>query len=456
MRFSVCDQTSSHHKIGSISALLVLLTHAGSAVAAPVSQSDKWEGGVIEPPRPVLTTVRFDQPTKDTSTYSNIGSSGNTRPYVWMSTFPGEGRQSNLLTMWDTASMDVPTGAEAGRILINRMVFTVCTYPAGPRANYDPTPDPWQNTLWAGGDIVVYDFFGGTTPVGEVFVPAEPRYVGLGPAEDGNEPVELFGVKYNNDWTAASWVETGTGTPAYQNGTYNAEPIDFDEAGAERSVLFSTGESAVEFVFGLFLGDDGQLYDTYYPTGDFLPDAADGFDPNVFGIGRSFEIPDGTPGHSINGQGQDPIALGGEFPPAHRLRIEVDVDDPAVQRYLKAGAAEGWISLMASQLAFADIGLNGSYSYWLTKEGSATLPPSFDLDPCTLEFDYVYSPPGDFNGDGLIGPDDLEPALMALTDPIGYERRFPLQSAAALTDMDGDGVTDLHDVIAIIGLLSDL
>jgi hypothetical protein len=146
-------------------------------------------------------------------------------------------------------------------------------------------------------------------------------------------------------------------------------------------VLFSTGESAVEFVFGLFEGDDGQMYDTYYPTGDFLPDAADGFDPNDFGIGKSFEIPDGTPGHSHGGAGQQPIALGDELPPGHRLRIDVRVDDPAIQDYLKAGLAEGWISLMASQLAYADIGLVGSYSYWLTKEGSATLPPVFDLEP---------------------------------------------------------------------------
>jgi hypothetical protein len=68
----------------------------------------------------------------------------------------------------------------------------------------------------------------------------------------------------------------------------------------------------------------------------------------------------------------------------------------------------------------------------------------------------VYSPPGDFDGDGVIGPDDLVPALTAFTDPIGYERMFPLQSAAALTDMDGDGDTDLRDVAAAIELLTDL
>jgi hypothetical protein len=176
MTRSVGDQTSRIQQFASVLAFTLL---AGSASSAPVSQSGKWDGGVLEQPEPVLTTVRFDAPTKDSSTYSNIGASGNTRPYVWMSTFPGEGRQSSIVTMWETASRDVPTGAEAGRVLINRMVFTACTYPAGPRASYDPSPDAWQNSLWSGGDIVVYDFFGGTTPVGTVTVPAEPRYVSL-------------------------------------------------------------------------------------------------------------------------------------------------------------------------------------------------------------------------------------------------------------------------------------
>ncbi|MBZ0173143.1 MAG: hypothetical protein K8E66_12230, partial [Phycisphaerales bacterium] len=250
--------------------------------------------------------------------------------------------------------------------------------------------------------------------------------------------------------------ESGVGTPAYQNDMYNAEPIDFDDDGAERSVLFSTGESAVEFVFGLYQGDDGETYDTYFPTGNFLPGALDGFDPNVFGVGRSYAIPDGTPGHSINGQGQSPITTGAEIPPGHRLRFVVRVDDPAIQAYLRIGLVEGWISLMASQLAYADIGLNGTYSYWLTKEGSATLPGLFDLDACTLGFDYITIPPGDFNGDGLIDRDDYDPALMALTDPAGFKRGFPLLDAAALTDMDRDGDTDLADIAAIARLLMDL
>ncbi|MBZ0173238.1 MAG: hypothetical protein K8E66_12715, partial [Phycisphaerales bacterium] len=145
--------------------------------ASPDGIGSISDRGIAERPRPVLSTVVFDRPTKDTSTYSNIGASGNTRPYAWMSTFPGEGRQSNLVTMFDTASAGVPTGIEAARVKITRMVFTACTYPAGPRATYDASPDAWQNSLWSGGDIIIYDSWGGTTPVGTEFVPAEPRYV---------------------------------------------------------------------------------------------------------------------------------------------------------------------------------------------------------------------------------------------------------------------------------------
>ena len=448
-------KTAQNFQREATAALLVIA--AGSASGQVIS-------GVVLDPRtpdaefslPEIRTVTFDAPTKDTTTYSNIGATGNTRPFVWMSTFPGEGRQSNLVTMFDTASEGVPTGAEAGRVLVGRMTFTACTYPSGPRAAYDPTPDPWQNTLWAGGDIIIYDFFGGSTPVGSEFVPTEPRYISLGPEEDGNKPVELFGARFNNGWTASTWIESGVGTPAFQNGVYNAEPIDFDEDGLERSVLNSMGETAVEFVLGDYVGDDGQTYDTYYPTGNFLPDPVDGFDPSPFALGLSFDIPNNTPGHSINGFGQQAISLGDDLPPGHRLRFEVRVDDPAVQSYLRSQFADGWLSFVASQLAYADIGLNGSYSYWLTKEGSATLPPVFDLDPSTLEFTYLYIPPGDFNGDGLIAPGDDEAALWALTDPIGFNRAHPLLEAEKLTDMDGDGDTDLADIGAIIGMIADL
>lgn len=436
-------------------AALVVALSAGAAWGQSGVQVDLYGGGMIGIGRPVVETVRFDQPTKDTSTYSNIGASGNTRPFVWMSTFPAEGRQSNLVTMFNTAAAGVPTDVDARRLRVTRMVFTLCTYPSGPRALYDPSPDPWQNTLWAGGEIAVYNsFINGSFQVGSVFVPAEPRYISQGPDEDNNKPVELFGAMFNNGWTAATWVESGVGTPAFQNGVYNVEPIDFDEDGNERSVLFSMGETAVEFEFGLFEGDDGLFYDTYYPTGGFLPDPVDGFDPTPFGIGRSFHIPDGTPGHSIGGQGQQPISLNDQIPPGHRLRVDVDVADPHIQRYLRDGLEEGWLTFVASQLAFADLGFNGAYSYWLTKEGSASLPGSFDLDPSTLEFDYMYYPPGDFNGDGLVDGADLAPAIKALTDPAGFERAYPLLDAAVLTDMNGDGVTDLRDVALIVAMFS--
>jgi hypothetical protein len=428
---------------------------AGACSAAPATSAAKVDtagrtGFVL----PEIVTVDFDQPTKDTSTYSNIGASGNTRPFVWMSTFPSQGRQSNLITMWDTGSAGVPTGADARRLRVLRMEVTLCTFPSGPRAKYDGTRDPWQNTLWAGGDIIVYDFFGGTTPVGTETVPAEPRYISQGQTEDGNAPVELFGVKYNNGWSAASWVESGVGTPAYQNGVYNAEPIDFDDSGDERSVLFSMGETAVEFVLGDYHADDGETYDTYFPTGNFLPDPVDGFDPNVFARGETYAIPDGTAGHSIGGQGQTPISLNDELPPGHRLRFDVRVNDDAVQGYLRDQIASGWISLAASHLAVADIGLNGAYSYWMTKEGSATLPPFFDLNPSTLSLDYIYFPPGDFNGNGIIDHADGPAAVWALTDPAGFDRANPLLDARALTDMDGDGDTDLADIRAIVGLIT--
>jgi len=421
------------------------------APAGPASITSKAQtAGQIEFGRPAVVSVSFDQPTKDTSTYQYIGSSGNTRPFIWMNTFPSQGRQSNLVTMWNTGAAGVPTGIDTRRLRVLRMQVTLCTFPSGPRARYDATPDLWQNTLWAGGDIIVYDFFGGNIPVGIESIPAEPRYTSQGTGEDGNQPIEIYGARFNNGWTAESWVESGAGTPSFQNGLYNAEPIDFDDQGNERSVLFSMGETAVEFVEDDYIADDNQTYFTYYPTGNFLSDPVDGFNPNSFALGEAYTIPDGTPGHSIGGAGQTPIAQDTEIPPGYRFRFDINVENEAIQNYLRDQFANGWLTLIASQLALGDIGLNGAYSYWLTKEGSATLPGFFDLDPTTLDFDYIYFPPGDFNANGIIDPLDRQAAVWALTDPAGFEQANPLLDASTLTDMDGDGYTDLADITAVL------
>jgi len=397
---------------------------------------------------PVTVLVR--EPTKDTSNYSNIGATGNTRPFVWANVFPGEGRQSSLIVMYDTAAAGLPTGADAARLWFDRITFTACTWPGtGPQADYDETPDAWQSPLWPGGDINVFDSFGGLTVVDTVFVPADPRYQPQGPGEDGNAPLELFGVRFNNGWSAENWIESSSGTPAWSNGVPNAEPIDFDASTAERSVQNSFGESAVEFVLGPYTAPDGITYDTYYPTGDFLADPDDGFDPNPFAIGKSFDVPDGTPGQSIFGAGQSKLSQGETIPFGHRFRFEVDTADPRIVRYFRAQLAEGWLSLAMSQAAFGDLA-TARYSYWITKDGAAGPPSSLDLDPSTIEITYRLPRAGDLDASGTVDTTDLIWAVRGLTDPASHQRAFPGQDSAATLDVNSDGLLDFVDLAEII------
>ena len=420
-------------------------TSASSVITSTSNDTEAY------PDNTGFTTVFFDEPTKDASTYANLGSAGNTRTYAWLSTYPGEGRQSNLLTMWNTASAGIPTGSDAARVVVRSATFTACTYISGPRAIYDPDADPWQTYLWAGGDINVFNEPGGVVVVGTVAVDADPRFINPGPAELGNAPLELFGVRFNNDWSAASWNETSAGTPAFQNGVYNAEPIDFDAAGNERSVLYSLGESAVEFVNGPFVGNNGQTYITDYPTGDFLPSPQDGFDPNPFGIGESRDVAAGTPGNQF---GQAAISLGDDIPYGHRFFFDLDVRSPSFQAYMRAGFAEGWVSFIASQLAEADRA-GGDYSYFFTREGADDLPSSIDIDPSTLSITYTLLPVGDLDANMVVDARDVRWAIIAAGEPKAYQGAFPHLAADALADVNQDGRVDYRDILAVAARASD-
>ncbi len=438
----------------SLSSTLLLALAAGSAWAqgpvatfTPGGPAAQAGGDVIIEPVTVLMRV----PTKDSQLYANIGSTGNTRPFAWCNTFPGEGRQSTLLTMFNTASAGLPTGADAERAWILSVTYTACTWPGtGPQAGYDETADPWETQLWGGGDINVFNSFGGATVIGSVFIPAEPRFVPQGPTETNNAPAELFGARFNNGLSAPTWNESSSGTPAFSGGVYNAVPIDFDDQGNARDVFNSFGETAVEFVLGDFVGDDGNTYDTFFPTGNFLPSPADGFDPSPFALGKSFFVPDGTPGQSLFGEGQDPLNQGDLIPFGHRLKFEVDLTRPANAAYFRAGLAEGWVNLILSQAAFGDLATK-EYSYWITKEGSASLPGALDLDPSTLEITYLLPPAGDVTGDGVVDLHDLIWVARELQSPGAHQGAFPGQNSRVTLDQNGDGWLSFADLVAVAG-----
>ncbi len=70
----------------------------------------------------------------------------------------------------------------------------------------------------------------------------------------------------------------------------------------------------------------------------------------------------------------------------------------------------------------------------------------------------IWTPPtdfgvGDVNCDGAVDAFDIEPFVLALTDPAEYGRRFP-DCRVELCDINGDGAVDAFDIAPFIDMLS--
>lgn len=62
--------------------------------------------------------------------------------------------------------------------------------------------------------------------------------------------------------------------------------------------------------------------------------------------------------------------------------------------------------------------------------------------------------PGDMNGDGLVDFSDINPFVLALTNPAGYQAQFPTLIADLQGDLDGDGVLGFTDINPFVALIS--
>ncbi|MGE0479820.1 MAG: hypothetical protein AB7Q17_05045, partial [Phycisphaerae bacterium] len=64
----------------------------------------------------------------------------------------------------------------------------------------------------------------------------------------------------------------------------------------------------------------------------------------------------------------------------------------------------------------------------------------------------VYTP-GDLNCDGVVNNFDIDPFVLALTDPAGYAGAFPACTALA-ADVDGDTSINNFDIDPFVALLT--
>jgi hypothetical protein len=292
------------------------LAFTGPASAVPVDQAEQSSNGLHALPRPTLTTVRFAEPTKDTTTYSNIGASGQHAAVRVDEHLPGRGAAEQPADDVGHRVGGCADGSDAQRVRRRGCLHGVHVSRAARGRATTPIADRGRTRSGRAATSSSTTSSAGRRPSASETVPAEPRYISLGPGEDGNKPVELFGVRFNNEWTAATWVESGIRAPRRSRTACTTPSRSTSTATASSAgVSELDGRDRGRVRLGIYVGDDGQTYDTYYPTGNFLPDALDGFDPSPFGSGASFDIPDGTPGHSIAGQGQQAITLGDELPP---------------------------------------------------------------------------------------------------------------------------------------------
>ena len=70
----------------------------------------------------------------------------------------------------------------------------------------------------------------------------------------------------------------------------------------------------------------------------------------------------------------------------------------------------------------------------------------------TWELEYETPGPGDLNCDCITNAFDIEPFILALFDPEGYQAGYP-DCDRALADLNGDGIVNAFDIEPFIEVL---
>ena len=223
---------------------------------------------------------------------------------------------------------------------------------------------------------------------------APATYMDGGDDTDEGRPTVLSAVGFRNGWDAFTFGDDGA-FGSTDAGTRNCYAADFDAQGQLRDISNSLTE---------------------------------GFQPNVFAVASS-----------------NAVAPGEVMPQFTVLTFEVDVTDEHIQCWLRQGVAQGLVEFMVTSLHSASepgSGGGGVWPDWVLAEHALVGMGLIDAATITLTVDLVEPSgvPGDINGDGLVGIDDL----LELLSNYG-----PCPCCAS--DLDGSGVVDVDDLLTLIG-----
>ncbi|MEW6251144.1 MAG: immunoglobulin domain-containing protein [Planctomycetota bacterium] len=86
----------------------------------------------------------------------------------------------------------------------------------------------------------------------------------------------------------------------------------------------------------------------------------------------------------------------------------------------------------------------GDYGVWLTDDCGAGLSDTVRI---------IVPPPGDLTCDGAVTFDDINPFVLALSDPAGYQQRYP-HCRLLQGDCNGDGLVNFDDINPFVAILS--
>lgn len=213
------------------------------------------------------------------------------------------------------------------------------------------------------------------------------------PDPDPGQPIDLFGVGFRNGFSLATFNE---------NSPYTVPPN-------------SPLSPSVRNAFAMSFDENGAAIDV-------SNNPREGFDPKRFAIG------------TIDGLAP------GEFVPLDSIMtFDVNVSDPDIQAYLRAGADAGRLMFDVSSLTFV-VQQGGNFPRFYAKEHALV---TFGLaQPARLEYEVTILPEclvGDVNCDGSVDGADLTLILGQWGASGGPE------------DLDGSGTVDGADLTIVLG-----